>query len=184
MRAVSQVIQRLQLLGIHAHRFEMDSSQGCQLQAFGFAEFIQIWFVLEEVCIEALICKGQVRLDIIGEFDHFDLDSFFGEFVFHNADDFSVRYRGYADLDGGFFGSFRRSRGYGFLITAACDDASSREDCSRYEDGFFEVHRDPSRRKKRGTAMRRTHMKYSFIYSTSERAASRGNQGSGFRVQG
>ena len=30
--------------------------------------------------------------------------------------------------------------------------------------------------------MHRTHIKYSFIYSTSERAASRGNQGSGFRV--
>lgn len=115
----------------------MDSSQGCQLQAFGFAEFIQIGFMLEEVCIEALIRKGQVRLDIIGKFNHFDLDAFFGELVFHNADDLSVRYRGYADLDGGFFGSCGRSRGRGFLVSAACDDASSREDCSRYEDGFL-----------------------------------------------
>ena len=41
----------------------------------------------------ALIRKGQVRLDIVGEFDHFDLDAFFGELVFHNADDLSVRYR-------------------------------------------------------------------------------------------
>ena len=99
MRTVSKIIQRLQLLGIHAHRFEMDSSQGSQLQAFGFAEFIQIWFMLEEVRIEALIRKGQVRLDIIGEFDHFDLDAFFGELVFHRTNDLSVRYRGYADLD-------------------------------------------------------------------------------------
>ncbi len=36
--------------------------------------------MLEEVRIEALIRKGQVRLDIVGEFDHFDLDAFFGGF--------------------------------------------------------------------------------------------------------
>lgn len=69
----------------------MNSTDGSKLQASGFAEFIQIWFVLEEVCVKALVVQGQVRLDIVSEFDDFYIDAFLGKLILHCIDDLFMR---------------------------------------------------------------------------------------------
>lgn len=83
----------------------MNSTDGSKLQASGFAEFIQIWFVLEEVCVKALVVQGQVRLDIVSEFDDFYIDAFLGKLILHCIDDLFMRNGGDADFDGRCFGS-------------------------------------------------------------------------------
>ena len=47
--AVRQFSEGFVLIGENGHWFKMNSTDGSKLQASGFAEFIQIWFVLEEV---------------------------------------------------------------------------------------------------------------------------------------
>lgn len=46
--------------------------------------------MLEVVRVKVFVVQRQVRLYIIGEFDDFHIDTFFGKLILHGAEDFSV----------------------------------------------------------------------------------------------
>lgn len=46
--------------------------------------------MLEVVRIKVFIVQCQVRLYVIGKFDDFHIDAFFGKLILHGAEDFSV----------------------------------------------------------------------------------------------
>ena len=67
--------------------------------------------MLEVVRVKVFVVQCQVRLYIIGEFDDFHIDPFFGKLIFHGAKNFSVGDRGYAYFECDRFAVFRsRSR--------------------------------------------------------------------------
>lgn len=55
--------------------------------------------MLEVVRIKVFIVQCQVRLYVIGKFDDFHIDAFFGKLILHGAEDFSVGDGGYAHFE-------------------------------------------------------------------------------------
>ena len=81
--------------------------------------------MLEEVGVDFLIVQGQVRFDIVREFDDFQVDPFFGEERFDFIQDFTVRYGRGADGDRHVFG--RRAARSGITAAAGSQDGDGQQ---------------------------------------------------------
>ena len=81
--------------------------------------------MLEEIGIQFFIVQGQVRFDVIREFDDFQVDPFFGQERFDFVEDFTVRYGRCADGDCRVLG--RRAARSGITAAAGSQDGDGQQ---------------------------------------------------------
>ena len=101
----------------------MNASGIFKLQFLVFAdEIVKVRLVLEEIGIQFLVVEGQIRLDVIAEFDDLKINVLLGQERFDDLQDLRVGNRRRADLEGRFRPRRRGSRvggGGGFAAVAA-----------------------------------------------------------------
>ena len=96
--------------------------------------------MLEVVRVKVFIVQCQVRLYVIGKFDDFHIDAFFGKLILHGAEDFSVGDGGYAHFESDRPAVFRSGSRRFFLIAAACDKTCECQCGDGCDDCLFEFH--------------------------------------------
>ena len=93
LRAVLEVFQVLDLLGVDAHRLDVDAAGAHELAILMLRdEVIEIRFMLEIVRIEFLIVEREVRLHIVVELDNLQLNPLFLEHGLDLLEDLGMRH--------------------------------------------------------------------------------------------
>ena len=106
-RAVLELVELRDLLGVDAHRLDVDARGVLELDFFVLVhEVLEVRLMLEEVRVELLVVEREVRLDIVVELDDLEGDAFLLEERLRGLEDFGVRHGGRADLQ-----RFRAGRG-------------------------------------------------------------------------
>ena len=96
--------------------------------------------MLEVVRVKVFVVQRQVRLYIIGKFDDFHIDAFFGKLILHGAEDFSVGDGRHAHFESDCLAVFRSGSRRFFLIAAACDKTCECQCGNGCDDYLFEFH--------------------------------------------
>ena len=132
--ALFEVLEVFDLLGVDAHRLDVDAAGADELDFLVlFHEVLEIRVMLEEVGIEFLVVEGEVRLDVVVEFDDFDSNALFSCFFSDFFHDFGMGAGRDADFD-----FFLVTGGSGIAGgTAAGDSQAGRGDEEGSKDFFY-----------------------------------------------
>ena len=95
--ACRNVGESLHLLGVEGHRLEMHGDEDVQVEAAGLDHFLQIRNRLEIVGVKFARIEREVRLDVVVEFHHLELDAFLLKRRLDEVDDVGVRHGRDAD---------------------------------------------------------------------------------------
>lgn len=122
---------------------DRDLGDGFQFRAVFAVEFIEVRRMLEEVGVQFFVVQGQVRFDVIREFDDFQVDAFLGQERLDFVEDFAVRYGRSADGDRRVLG--RRAAGSGITAAAGSQESDGQQGRSGEKREFLEIfHEDSS----------------------------------------
>ena len=144
--AILEVLEVFDLLGVDAHRLDVDAAGADELDLLVlFHEVLEIRVMLEEVGIEFLVVEGEVRLDIVVEFDDVELDAFLLEQRLGCLENLGVRHSRSAyfeRLRAARLSCARRGRRRGLAAAAAGE--SQRRDDERSDECKYFFHVDSS----------------------------------------
>ena len=97
---VLQLVELLDLVRVDAHRLDVDTEDVHELElGMLLNEILQVRLVLEEVRVDLLVVRGDVRLNIVVELDDLELYAFLFEFGADRLEDLRMGNGRCTDLD-------------------------------------------------------------------------------------
>ena len=121
--AVLHFVDVLDLVRVYAHRLDMDAEDVRELQLGMLGdEVLEVRLMLEEVRVDFLVVRREVRLHVVVELDDFEFDAFLLKLGLYDLEDFSVGNGGGADLE-----NLLRFRGSVVRTAAAADEGERGE---------------------------------------------------------